>query len=66
MTQLQTTFHPKIDIGSGDAQGRHMQGHGCLCGNFKRDSAGAPHSIPEEMCSEISLWLLSGQEASSN
>lgn len=33
----------KADIGSGDAQGRDMQGHSCLCGHFKRDS------IPAEM-----------------
>lgn len=31
-----------------------MPGHGCLCGNFKRDSAGASHSIPAEML----LWDL--------
>lgn len=47
--QLQATLHPKIDIGPGDAQGRGMQGHSCLCEEFKRDSPGGPHSILAEM-----------------
>lgn len=52
--QLQATFCPKLGIESGDAQGRDMQGHGCLRRDLKRDSAGAPHSIPAEMV----LWDL--------
>lgn len=44
----------KADTGSGDARGRDMQGHSYLCGDFKRDRAGAPHSIPAEMV----LWDL--------
>lgn len=49
MKEPQAVLHPKIDTGSGDAQGKDMQGHSCLCGDFRGDSAGAPHSIPTEM-----------------